>query len=69
MDSKKKVEKGKWICAKCSCPVEEGPIKAMYLSGVFDVELLKCPKCKNVLVPEDLALGQMLEVEKGLEDK
>lgn len=69
MDRNKKREKGKWICTKCSCPVEEGPIKAMYLSGVFDVELLKCPVCKNVLVPEDLALGQMLEVEKGLEDK
>ena len=39
-----------WICGKCNEPVEMGPIKAMYLSGVFDVELLKCPKCKNVLV-------------------
>ncbi|MGI6545444.1 MAG: DVU_1557 family redox protein [Fastidiosipilaceae bacterium] len=58
-----------WICGKCDEPVETGPIKAMYLSGIFDVELLKCPKCKNVLVPEDLALGQMLEVEKELEDK
>ena len=69
MDKKKKTNKSDWICAKCSCPVEEGPIKAMYLSGNFDVDLLKCPICKNVLVPEDLALGQMLEVEKGLEDK
>jgi hypothetical protein len=69
MDNKKKKKKDKWICAKCSCPVEVGPIKAMYLSGNFDVELLRCPVCKNVLVPEDLALGQMLEVEQGLEDK
>lgn len=67
MESKKR--EGNWICAKCDEPVEMGPIKAMYLSGVFDVELLKCPSCKNVLVPEDLALGQMLEVEKELEDK
>lgn len=59
----------KWICVKCSCPVEMGDIKAMYLAGVFDVELLKCPKCKNVLVSEDLALGQILEVEQELEDK
>lgn len=69
MDKKKKINKSGWICAKCSCPVEEGPIKAIYLSGNFDVKLLRCPVCKNVLVPEDLALGQMLEVEKGLEDK
>lgn len=69
MDRSKKKDESKWICAKCNCPVEEGPIKAMYLSGVFDVDLLRCPNCKNVLVPEDLALGQMLEVEKGLEDK
>lgn len=58
-----------WTCVKCSCPVEMGDIKAMYLSGVFDVELLKCPQCSNVLVPEELALGQILEVEKELEDK
>lgn len=69
MDKRKNEENNKWICAKCSCPVEVGPIKAMYLSGVFDLDLLKCPSCKNVLVPEDLALGQMLEVEKELEDK
>ncbi len=69
MDTGNKNYNEEWICNKCSCPVEEGPVKAIYLSGNFEVELLKCPVCKNVLVPEDLAIGKMLEVEKGLEDK
>jgi hypothetical protein len=28
-----------------------------------------CPNCNQVLVPEELALGKMAEVEKILEDK
>jgi hypothetical protein len=30
---------------------------------------MQCPQCKMVIINEDLALGKMLEVEKGLEDK
>ncbi|MBC2478052.1 DVU_1557 family redox protein, partial [Clostridium beijerinckii] len=40
-----------------------------YLGGNFEIELLECPVCKNVLITEELAAGQMLEVEKSLEDK
>ncbi|CAH2213315.1 DVU_1557 family redox protein [Tepidibacter aestuarii] len=69
MDVNKENYDEEWVCQKCNCPVEEGSVKAIYLSGNFEVELLKCPICKNVLVTEDLAIGKMLEVEKGLEDK
>ncbi|MCT4507584.1 MAG: DNA-binding protein [Tepidibacter sp.] len=69
MDVNKENYDEEWICQKCNYPVREGRVKAIYLSGNFEVELLKCPICKNVLVPEDLAIGKMLEVEKGLEDK
>ncbi|MCB2295296.1 DNA-binding protein [Clostridium algoriphilum] len=61
--------KTKWICSKCGGPLKEGPVKAEYLGGNFEIELLECPKCKNVLITQDLAAGQMLEVEKSLEDK
>jgi len=30
---------------------------------------MKCPVCSMVFIEEDLAMGKMLEVEKGLEDK
>lgn len=64
-----KDEKTPWLCSKCGTKLEPQLTKVRYLSGNFEVELLKCPKCKNVLITEELALGKMLEVEKGLEDK
>jgi hypothetical protein len=63
------VKKSKWLCSKCGGPLEEGPVKAEYLGGNFEIELLECPVCKNVLITEELAAGQILEVEKSLEDK
>lgn len=62
-------KKGQWLCSKCGGPLKEGPVKAEYLGGNFEIELLECPVCKNVLITEELASGQMLEVEKSLEDK
>ncbi len=58
-----------WICAKCQKELVEEKVKVKYLDGNFEVELLKCPECNHVFISEDLALGKMLEVEKGLEDK
>lgn len=58
-----------WICDKCKEKLVLRKVKVHYLGGNFDVELMKCPKCNNVYIGEDLALGKMLEVEKGLEDK
>jgi len=59
----------KWRCGKCGEELQPGKVKLAYLGGNFEVELLKCPSCGMVLITEDLALGQMLEVEKSLEDK
>jgi Zn-finger nucleic acid-binding protein len=58
-----------WICDKCNEELSLEKVKVKYLEGNFEVEMLKCPKCKMVYVSEELALGKMLEVEKGLEDK
>ncbi|MFA9466115.1 MAG: DVU_1557 family redox protein [Velocimicrobium sp.] len=58
-----------WICAKCRKELVTKKVKVRYLEGNFEVELLKCPECNNVFISEELALGKMLEVEKGLEDK
>jgi hypothetical protein len=58
-----------WVCAQCGVPLVVGKVTVTYLDNAYPVDLLKCPKCGLVLVPEDLALGKMLEVEKALEDK
>lgn len=58
-----------WICSKCGIKLEVKVIKVKYLNGNFEVDLMQCPKCKMVLIPKELALGKMVEVEKGLEDK
>ena len=58
-----------WICDKCGKNLEMKKVKVSYLGGNFEVELMKCPGCGAVFISEELALGKMLEVEKGLEDK
>jgi hypothetical protein len=58
-----------WLCANCNVPLETGKVDVAYLGNAFPVDLLKCPNCGLVLIPEDLALGKMVEVEKQLEDK
>ncbi len=58
-----------WICDKCKKKLVLKKVKVRYLGGNFEVELLKCPQCNMVFIGEELALGKMHEVEKGLEDK
>ncbi len=58
-----------WMCANCNVPLETGKVDVAYLDNAFPVDLLKCPNCGLVLIPEDLALDKMMEVEKQLEDK
>lgn len=58
-----------WLCANCQVPLEAGKVTVSYLDSAFPVDLLRCPRCGLVLVPEDLAMGRMAEVEKTLEDK
>lgn len=67
---KEEIEKDlPWICDKCKKHLEPHIVKVSYLGGNFEVELMRCPECKNVYISENLAIGKMLEVEKGLEDK
>jgi len=60
---------GEMQCGLCRRPLEPATIQVSYLGNAFPVELLRCPTCGQVYIPEDLALGKMAEVEKMLEDK
>ena len=58
-----------WMCAHCSKPLAAGKVNLTYMGSRFSVDLLRCPACGLVFVPEDLAMGKMAEVERILEDK
>jgi predicted nucleic acid-binding Zn ribbon protein len=58
-----------WICGKCGSPLQIEAVNLIYLGSGYPVYLLVCTNCKRALVPADMALGKMLEVEKLLEDK
>lgn len=58
-----------WRCGKCGEPLTPRVTEIEYLGNQFSVELLACPNCGLTLVPEELALGKMFEVEQLLEDK
>jgi hypothetical protein len=57
------------LCAKHQVPLEPGKIELTYQGHTFPVDVLRCPVCGQALIPEDLAKGQMLEVEQTLEEK
>lgn len=57
------------VCLKCDLPLQKGEVRVSYMGSVFPVDLLHCPKCGQAYVPEELALGKMVEVEEILEDK
>ena len=60
---------GKLTCMKCNVPLVKGKAKFMYLENGFPVEMTICPKSGNDNLPEELALGKVLAVERALEDK
>ena len=63
------IKKRKWLCGKCGSPLEVAPVNVNYLGSGYPVDLLVCKACKRPLIPAELALGKMLEVEKLMEDK
>ena len=53
------------------CQVEIVPKSTFfdYLGHNFHTEILCCPKCGEVYLPEALVKGRMADVERELEDK
>ena len=52
----------KVICRRCQ-------VEMVPKSTFFDTEILCCPKCGEVYLPEALVKGRMADVERELEDK
>jgi hypothetical protein len=58
-----------WKCAACDRELTYQAVSLQYMDGLFQVELLGCPQCGLLLVPEKLAQEKMHQVELLLEDK
>ena len=56
-------------CGRCGLDLTPGQVTLTYMGSNFPVELLSCAGCGQVFIPEELALGKMLQVERALEDK
>lgn len=74
MDKKKEYETGitgteGLICMKCNVQLQMLPATLSYMNSSFPADLPACPKCGMLYIPEQLATGKILHVEKSLEDK
>ncbi len=57
------------ICMKCNVALVKTKTDFSYLKHNFDTELLRCPICGQVYIPEALVKGKINEVEMALEEK
>ena len=57
------------ICRRCGVKMEARKTFFDYLGHNFHTEVLCCPKCGEVFIPEKLVKGRMAQVEQELEDK
>ena len=62
-------EESGFICLKCNCALEYEITNLSYLGHRISEKFLRCPKCKQVYIPEEIVTGKMAEVEESLEDK
>ena len=59
----------KVICRRCQVEMVPKSTFFDYLRHTFHTEILCCPKCGEVYLPEALVKGRMADVERELEDK
>lgn len=62
-------ENKKIICSLCNIELQPQKTYFEYLGHNFSTDILRCPKCGNAYIPEELVKGRMTEVESQLEDK
>ncbi|ATW24801.1 DVU_1557 family redox protein [Candidatus Formimonas warabiya] len=57
------------ICCQCQKELEPKKTYFTYLGHSFCTDILKCPQCGEIYIPEEMVKGRMAEVEMQLEDK
>ncbi|MEW5914490.1 MAG: DVU_1557 family redox protein [Thermodesulfobacteriota bacterium] len=58
-----------WLCQPCGRALALGKVNVSYLHNLLPADLHRCPSCGQVMIPEDLAVGKMAEIEMLLEGK
>lgn len=56
-------------CSKCNCCLEPAGVKFSYLGSKFALTTLRCPKCGNIFISEELTDGRINYTEGFLEDR
>ena len=56
-------------CCNCDRELEEKKTSFTYLGHEFSYQVLCCPSCGQVFLPEELVDGKITEVETLLEEK
>lgn len=56
-------------CNRCKVPLTLARANFSYLNRTLQHEVLRCPNCGQVYLPEDLVRDKMLKVEASLEEK
>lgn len=62
-------EKKAVICFKCKIELQPMKTYLSYLGHSFYADILKCPQCGVVFIPEELVKKRISDVEEQLEDK
>ena len=62
-------EQRELICQQCQKALEPRKTDFTYLGHSFFTDILTCPGCGQVFIPEELVKGRISEVEQQLEDK
>jgi predicted RNA-binding Zn-ribbon protein involved in translation (DUF1610 family) len=57
------------ICFQCQKELQLIKTYLSYLGHSFYADILKCPECGEVYIPEELVKSRIAEVEMQLEDK
>ena len=57
------------ICVRCEVALVEEKTELRYLGHSVSVKTMKCPRCGQVWLSEELVKGQIKEAEMALDDK
>lgn len=56
-------------CNKCRCSLTLSEVRFSYLGSYVSIEALRCPKCGNILISEELVDERIRSCEIFLEDR
>ena len=65
----KYTDANQWMCNRCKAGLVIQKVRLQYMRVIFALDLPVCPRCKMILIGEELAAGKMAEAEQVLEDK